>query len=126
MLEAALSPNLAKGTATIFNMNRHGTTGRQSHPAPLEDSFDHLKSLELGATLMVAITYLRRNGAKETEGDHKPSFPEICWGKSLSEIQEVYLAIVADNRRREEQAVASACPLPFVSHGLRLTGSRIL
>lgn len=104
--------------ASILPMARQSRLDR-TLPQPFEDTLDHLKALEMEATLLLALTYLRRGGKsknRDKDGDdNEPAFPEICRGKCQEDIQEIYHRISADNRRREELTVRFGRPLTFVS-----------
>jgi hypothetical protein len=85
--------------------------------APFEDNLDHLKALEIEASLLLACTYIRRNrnGLKEDEDYFFPSFPLIEPDASIEEIQAALDRIVAENRNREELSLQKGILLNFIS-----------
>jgi hypothetical protein len=84
---------------------------------PFSDNLDHLKSLELEASLLLAITYLRRNkhGLKEDEDYFFPSFPLIDPGSSIDVIQKELNLLQSENRSREELTLKKGIPLNYIS-----------
>ncbi len=65
---------------------------------PFADNLDHIKSLEREASLILAVTYLRRNkhGLKEDEDYFFPSFPLIKPDATIDDVQ-VVLNLVTPN-----------------------------
>jgi hypothetical protein len=84
---------------------------------PFTDNLDHIKSLELEASLILAVTYMRRNkhGMKEDEDYFFPSFPLIKPDACIEDVQEVLTHVISDNRMREELTHSKGIPLNFVS-----------
>ncbi len=84
---------------------------------PFRDNLDHLKSLELEASLLLAITYLQRNkhGLKEDEDYFFPSFPLIDPASSIDDVQKILNRLQGENRSREKLTVNNGFPLNFVS-----------
>ena len=115
MMGAALTTHMYETAGVVVQMTRPAEPVRNQRIKPFEDGLDHLKALELESTLMLAITYLRRNGESTKGDEYEPSFPEICRNRSLVEIQELYTATTTENRRREELSLASGVTLPFIA-----------
>lgn len=85
-MEAAMITAHSDTAGALVAMKRQ-TAAETNAFKPFEDNLDHLKALELEATLMLAVTYLRRNGAVDDDEDkYEPSFPEICRNKSLQDM----------------------------------------
>jgi SpoVK/Ycf46/Vps4 family AAA+-type ATPase len=84
---------------------------------PFADNLDHIKSLEREASLILAVTYLRRNkhGLKEDEDYFFPSFPVIKPDATIDDVQVVLNRVVDENRRREELTQVTGISLNFVS-----------
>ena len=85
--------------------------------APFNDNLDHLKSLEIEASLILAITYMQRNrhGIKEDEDYFFPSFPLIGSKPTIEEVHNALRQITSDNRKREELTFKKGIPLNFIS-----------
>ena len=111
-MEAALITGHSDISGTLLALNRSVTTDRA--PDPFTDSLDHLKALELEATVMLAVTWQRRNGDSGDQ-EYEPSFPEACRGKTLPELQNLLARTAADNRRREEASDSLGIPLAFTA-----------
>jgi len=112
-MEAAMMTPHNDNAGALLAMRRSNAAETNAFK-PFDDNLDHLKALELEATLMLAVTYLRRNGAvDEDEDKYEPSFPEICRNKSLEETQLIYENICAENRRREELSIRMGVQLSF-------------
>lgn len=115
MMEAAMISNFKETAGTVLPLVRCNAPERTPSSKPFEDNLDHLKALELEATLMLAVTFLRRNGSKDDEDDYEPSFPEICRGKNLEETQSILAEVASENRRREELSLEIGTPLMFAA-----------
>jgi hypothetical protein len=92
-------------------------TGHTHEFHPFTDNHEHLKSLELEATMLLACAYLKRNrhGLKEDEKYFFPSFPLIN-GKAEPGEAQTHLERVADeNRQRELLSTAAGITLNFIS-----------
>lgn len=115
MLNSAMTTSVQETAGTLLQLPRSMAADRSPALVPFEDNLDHLKALELEATVMLSVTFLRRNGDSSGEDDHNPSFPEICRGKNLVETQQVLTEIYTENRKREELTVIKGIHLVFIS-----------
>ncbi len=84
---------------------------------PFIDNLDHIKSLEIEASLILAATYIRRNKRtqKEDEEYFFPSFPLIETNATADDVQNVLQRITSENRRREMLTINKGIQLNFVS-----------
>jgi hypothetical protein len=83
---------------------------------PFSDSYEHLKALELEATMLLARTYFKRNsGGKQDQDAALPGFPLVNSSSTLLEVQAHHERVAAENRRREEASTASGICLSFIS-----------
>ena len=84
---------------------------------PFADNLDHIKSLEFEASLILAVTYIRRNkhGLKEDEEYFFPSFPLIDTNATIDDVQNELQRISSENRRREVLTVNTGTSLNFIS-----------
>lgn len=115
MMETSMITGNYETAGAILPLNRQFHQDRSQLLKPFEDNLDHLKSLELEATLMLAVTYLRRNGATaEDDEKYEPSFPEICRNKNQAETEDILKNVAAENRRREEITIRLGSPLAFL------------
>lgn len=91
--------------------------GHSPELLPFADNHEHLKSLELEATMLLACTYMKRNrhGLKEDEEYFFPSFPLITGKSDLSEAQTHHERIDNENRLREQISIDSGIQLNFVA-----------
>ncbi len=113
MIEAAMTTSHVDTAGTVLSMPRQKNLAVLQENKPFSDNLDHLKALELEATVMLAVTFLRRNGNTVDEDDYEPSFPDICRGKNLEEAQVVLEKIMSENRRREKLTIDLGVPLAF-------------
>lgn len=114
-MEVSMITSSYSSAGAVLPMTRNIVTGNTASLKPFEDTLDHLKSLELESTLLLAVTFLRRNGKDEKEDEYEPSFPEIIRGKNLGETREILERVTSDNRYREELTIRLGTPLIFVS-----------
>lgn len=84
--------------------------------APFTDSYEHLKALELEATMLLARTYLKRNGGGANQGQKfdMTGFPLLGSGSTFSDAQAHHERIALENRRREEASATSGIVLNFI------------
>lgn len=84
---------------------------------PFSHNLDHLKALENEASLILAITYLRRNthGLKEDKDYFFPSFLGISSRSTPEEVQKTLSSLQEENRKREELSLKRNIPLNFLS-----------
>lgn len=84
---------------------------------PFADNLDHIKSLELEASLILAVTYIRRNkhGLKEDEDYFFPSFPLIEPDATPENVHNELQRITSENRRREVLTINAGTQLNFIS-----------
>lgn len=115
MLSAAMTTSVKETAGALLQMPRTMPVDRSSSLRTFEDNLDHLKALELEATVMLAVIWLRRNGEAGDDEEYEPSFPEVCRGKNLAETQQICSEIAAENRQREELSLMAGVELSFVS-----------
>jgi len=87
--------------AQLFTFKQ--ATGHTQELQIFSDNYEHLKALELEATLLIACTYMKRNkhGMKEDEEYFFPSFPLINGKSEPAEVLSLLERIAAENRQRE-------------------------
>jgi len=92
-------------------------TGHTQELQIFSDNHEHLKALELEATLLIACTYMKRNkhGLKEDEEYFFPSFPLINGKSEPAEALSHLERITAENRQRETLSHAAGIQLNFNS-----------
>lgn len=115
MIEAAMTTQHIDTSGTLLAMPAHRMAAARPVLEPFSDSLDHIKALELEATVQIAVTYLRRNGNTRSDDEFEPSFPEACRGKGLAEVQTTYGLICQENRRREELSAERGIELAFTT-----------
>lgn len=112
--------------ATTMQTHNHNTlqaarilafapTASQHVVEPFADTLDHLRALELEASLMLAAAFMRRrrNGKGSTESE-LPQFPLISADTSIDEVQALLEKTSAENRMREAESTSSGISLNYV------------
>lgn len=108
------SPQTAQA-AQLFTFKQ--AAGHTQELPIFSDNYEHLKALELEATLLIACTYMKRNkhGLKEDEEYFFPSFPLINGKSEPAEALSLLERITAENRLRESLSHAAGVQLNFNS-----------
>lgn len=90
--------------------------GHAQELMPFADNLEHLKALELEATMLLACTYMKRNkrGLQDDEKYFFPSFPLLTVKSDLAEARLLYERIADENRLREQISIDAGRQLNFV------------
>lgn len=117
MNSISMLPNCASAQAPAQILAFHTPHLEKPVMNAFSDSLEQIKSLELEASLILAITYLRRNkhGMKEDENYHFPNFPLIGTDSTIQDVQGILNRIVIENRKREELSINQGIKLNFVA-----------
>lgn len=101
--------------AQLFTFKQ--VTGHTQELQIFSDNHEHLKALELEATLLLACTYMKRNrhGLKEDDEYFFPGFPLVNGKSDVSEAQAHYERISNENRLREQISIDAGVQLNFVA-----------
>lgn len=82
---------------------------------PYVDNLDHIKALELEASLMLALAYIRRRrSAKSNKETDLPSFPLISVSADSEEIMALLEKVRSENRLREVESLRCGISLNYV------------
>lgn len=102
-------------TAQAARILAFAPTSPQHSIEPFENTLDHLRALELEASLMLAAAFIRRrrNGKNNTDSD-VPKFPLISPETDIDEVQAILEKIGTENRMREEESARSGISLNYL------------
>lgn len=82
---------------------------------PYTDTLDHIKALELEATLMLALAYTRRRrSVKNSSENDLPRFPLVSTNADSDEIIAVLEKVRSENRMREAETLRCGITLNYV------------
>ena len=117
MNSISMSPSSHSAQAPAQILAFHTPISERTAMELFTDNLDHIKSLELEASLILAVTYIRRNkhGLKEDEEYFFPSFPLIEPNATVENVQNELQRMVSENRRREALTINTGTTLNFIS-----------
>ncbi len=114
MMQSTLQDSSSQA-ARVFAFNSQHTPNLAI--MPYTNSLEHLKSLELEASLTLAVAYFRRSGnGKNRAADAKlPTFPMLHPGAGIEEAQATLDLVSAEHLKREALSLQQGIKLNLVS-----------